>query len=635
LARYRRNSRKCLQPNRLREVCLAIGPFIIGHVHRDKAWENGRNGSRQRSLGAFMLTELRLQNYRGFRDHIIPFRAVSVIVGRNNAGKSTIVEALRLVSLVVSRHQSLNFCDVPDWLDIPRRCRGVAPSLRNMDFNFRTVFHGYSKPPAVIVASFLGGEKVTVYLGAEEQLHAVLEDRLGRPVGTKGQAAGLNLPQVSILPQVAPVSQEETILSPDYVRSNLSSSLAPLHFRNQLNILYADYFDQFRTIAEETWKGLRIRELAGQGKLPGEQLDLLVQDKDFPAEIAWMGHGLQMWLQTMWFLARRGASTVILDEPDVYMHADLQRKLIRFIRERHPQTIVATHSVEIMTEVRPDEILIVDRARKRSNFASSLPAVQKVVDHVGGVHNLQLARLWTARRCLFVEGDDIGILKHLHKSLFSLASEPLDLIPNIAIGGWGGWNYAVGSSMLLKNAVGDEITIYCLFDRDYRSDEEIQERSQDAKKRNVQLHVWKRKEIENYLFVPGAIQRIIDREIRSKTAPPELTGIVDQANMIAEELKDQTVDALADALIHRDKKSGLTVANTRARERVKAAWQSSESRLAIISGKELISRLSAWSQDAFGVSISVAKLAQELKTEEIATEVVDVLAAIENGKAFV
>jgi hypothetical protein len=35
-----------------------------------------------------------------------------------------------------------------------------------------------------------------------------------------------------------------------------------------------------------------------------------------------------MWLQTIWFLTRaKDHETVILDEPDVYMHADLQRRL--------------------------------------------------------------------------------------------------------------------------------------------------------------------------------------------------------------------------------------------------------------------------------------------------------------------
>jgi len=40
-----------------------------------------------------MLRTLRLQNYRCF-DHTVAFHADTVVVGRNNAGKSTIVEAL-------------------------------------------------------------------------------------------------------------------------------------------------------------------------------------------------------------------------------------------------------------------------------------------------------------------------------------------------------------------------------------------------------------------------------------------------------------------------------------------------------------------------------------------------------------
>lgn len=67
------------------------------------------------------------------------------------------------------------------------------------------------------------------------------------------------------------------------------------------------------------------------------------------AEVALMGHGLQMWLQTMWFLCRSSpTATVVLDEPDVYMHPDLQRRLVRLVRGRYPQIIIATHSVEIV-----------------------------------------------------------------------------------------------------------------------------------------------------------------------------------------------------------------------------------------------------------------------------------------------
>ena len=44
---------------------------------------------------------------------------------------------------------------------------------------------------------------------------------------------------------------------------------------------------------------------------------------------------------------------LVLDEPDVYMHPDLQRRLIRFLLRRDQQVIVATHSIEMMSEVEP------------------------------------------------------------------------------------------------------------------------------------------------------------------------------------------------------------------------------------------------------------------------------------------
>src|SRR5438093_1148943 len=149
-----------------------------------------------------MLTELRLQNFRCFQDHAVPFKATSIAIGRNNAGKSTLVEALRLVE---------------------------------------------------------------------------------------------------IMPQVAPVARDEVVLSGDYVKSALSSSLAPLHFRNQLKALN-EHFSVFKELTEDTWPGLQIRELVCARSFPGEPLELMVRDEGFVAEIASMGHGLQMWLQTMWFI---------------------------------------------------------------------------------------------------------------------------------------------------------------------------------------------------------------------------------------------------------------------------------------------------------------------------------------------
>jgi energy-coupling factor transporter ATP-binding protein EcfA2 len=368
-----------------------------------------------------MIKSLRLKNFRCFKDQLIPLRPTTVIVGRNNAGKSTVVEALRLISLVISRAPYLNFSDVPRWLDAPKSHRGVSPSMRGFEFDFKTVFHRYGDPPAIITAEFVKGGSVQISIGRDKNeiaMHAVITTKDGRIVSTKGQAQALRMPSVNSLPQVGLLLKEEKLLVAEYVRNAVSSSLAPLHFRNQLYVFFEEHFSEFRRIAEDSWDGLKIQELTRNGQAPETTLDLLVRDGDFVAEVSWMGHGLQMWLQTMWFLARTKADdTVILDEPDVYMHADLQRRLIRLVKSRNPQLVIATHSVEIMAEVEPEEILVVDQGRREARFADSLPAVQHIINQIGGVHNLNLARLSMSRKCLLVEGKDIEILKYADRRM--------------------------------------------------------------------------------------------------------------------------------------------------------------------------------------------------------------------------
>ena len=554
---------------------------------------------------------------------------MTIIVGRNNAGKSTIIEALRLISIVVSRYQSSNFSNVPEWLDIPKSNRGISPSLKNLGFNFKTVFHRYGQPPAIIKAIFDTKHTISIYIGPEGKIHAVIKNPNGKIINNKGKAKKVNLPKASTLPFVGPLSYEEKILTSEYVRSTMSTSLAPIHFRNELNLFY-EYFNDFKKYTENSWPGLRIRELQGQGEFLENNLALMVQDGDFVAEIGWMGHGLQMWLQTMWFLTlRKENSTIILDEPDIYMHADLQRKLIRLLRNFEKQIIIATNSIEILSEVEPEEVLIIDRGKKESNFTTSLPAVQQVVNFIGGIHNLQLTRLWNSRQCVFVEGDDFSILKHLHDTLFPDNQQSLEEIPHISIGGWGGWNIAIGSSIFLKNSGGEEITPYCIFDSDYHTGDEIEKRFEQAERHKIQLHIWKKKEIENYLLIPEAIQRIIANNIPSGNLPPDVVDIANKVDDIANDLKIDSFDAIANEFLIQDRSGGVTTVNRKARQKIDDAWKTSEGRFSIVSGKNVMSKLSEWSNTKYNVSFSSTGIAKELLPREIPSEVINVITAIE------
>ena len=442
------------------------------------------------------------------------------------------------------------------------------------------------------------------------------------------------MPKVQILPQIAPLEENEMILGEEYVRRHVFTARSSLHFRNQLKVFY-DRFTEFKEIAQSTWPGLRINSLEGRNGLPGtDTLALLVRDSDFVAEVGWMGHGLQMWLQTMWFLTySKDADVIILDEPDVYMHADLQRRLIRFVKARRWQTIVATHSTEIMAEVEPDEILVVDRRKDKSTFAPSLPAVQRVVHQIGSIHNIQLARLWSSRILLLVEGKDVAILKRIQNRLFPSSEHPFDAIPHMSIGGWGGWQLVVGSSFFLKNAGGDNIDTYCVLDSDYHTDDQIASRYAEAKSHGVELNVWSRKEIENYLLVPATIQRIISFGCKAKYTPPSVQIVTDEIDRIAESLKDETFDNLCTEYgVNRALAAGT--ANKLAREKIAQAWNSFERRVGLLPGKRVISNLSDWSQKKYEVSFNATKIAAFLQLDEIHPEMAAIVESIENHQPF-
>jgi hypothetical protein len=272
----------------------------------------------------------------------------------------------------------VTYIDPPDELDLPYNFRGISPSLRELEFDRFNLFYRYGDPPARIVGEFGNRGSITIYLYADDQVFIVIRNAQGRIVQSAPQARAVDLPRINILPQVAPVATIEERLNETYVRRSVSSARASIHFRNQL-LIFEERFNDFKRLCEENWPRLQIRELFSERGEHRNELELHVRDEDFVGEIRSMGHGLQIWLQTMWFLARvdRG-DVIVLDEPDVYLHADLQRKLIRILKRQDRQAVIATHSIEMMSEVDPSAILVADRRRSRSEFANSLPGSKRL-----------------------------------------------------------------------------------------------------------------------------------------------------------------------------------------------------------------------------------------------------------------
>ena len=65
-----------------------------------------------------MLKKLIIKNFRCYVNSTISFQENSILVGRNNAGKSTLIESLKIISTVARRYKTLRFAAPP---------RGQAP----------------------------------------------------------------------------------------------------------------------------------------------------------------------------------------------------------------------------------------------------------------------------------------------------------------------------------------------------------------------------------------------------------------------------------------------------------------------------------------------------------------------------
>lgn len=579
-----------------------------------------------------MIKQITLENYRCYKKHIVEFNDLSIVVGKNNAGKSTLIEALRLISLITSRYKTLPYKQRPSWSNLPLYSYGISPSTKGIDISFKNIFYRNGKSPAKIKVIFLDKSKIELIINEDGNLFAIIYNSEGEIIKTKSQANNTNLPTINILPQIGPLRESESFLDQDYVKANIHSKTSSLHFRNQL-LNFGDFYNNFVKLAQKTWDGLKIKEFKKGDRLYDILPELIIEDDGFLSEVGSVGHGLQMWLQTMWFLSRcDSSSTIILDEPDVYLHADMQRKLISFLKNKFRQIIIATHSIEIISEVNPQDIIIINKSKANSKNITNLQTVQKIIENIGSLQNIELIRYWSSKKLLAMEGkyDDIKILNIFQSKIFPNSKNPIITIPKYYSGGWGGWQKVIGASSIKGES--KSIKIYCLFDSDYHLESEKKQRLEEAKKHDINLHIWNKKEIENYLINSDVIFKYIYKH-HSK-GNPTLEKIKQKIELFINAEKDNIMDSYSTEIKSKNPELALSSCNKKARDFINKNWGDINNKIKIAPGKKIINDIIKWSGKEFGITYNKFNLADSFEDKEIDSEIKNIITNIENNKSF-
>ena len=323
---------------------------------------------------------------------------------------------------------------------------------------------------------------------------------------------------------------------------------------------------------------------------------------------------LHIWLNS-------DVETLILDEPDVFLHPDLQRRLVSILDDVDKQVVLATHAPEIVGEANKDAVVWVDRTRRRSRRAGEPLVLQKLNAVLGSGFNLGLARALRSRVALFVEGEDMKILRNLARAVGAESVRNERGLAVIRLGGFSNWHQVEPFAWLSRDLLGNAVKIYVLLDRDYREAATIETLRDALKGSDVHVHVWHRKEIESYLLVPEAIARASGLEV----------GVVEQ--LMETTIQALRLDAQASFISRRqqDAKRGTdfkTIALTALPE-FEDAWADPRERINLVPPKDALAAIAREAQVLGARPVSARSISAAIRGNEVDEEMSRVLLDIE------
>ena len=433
---------------------------------------------------------------------------------------------------------------------------------------------------------------------------------------------------LTVVPVLGPVEHREVRRERDTVTAGLSTHRASRHFRSYW-YYFREHFEEFSQLVTATWPGMEI----GPPELhrASNELSMFCLEERLTRELYWVGFGFQIWCQLLTHLLRsRNSSIVVIDEPEIYLHPDVQRQLLGIIRDSGSAILLATHSSEIMAEADPTEIVLVDKRRRAGERLRDISGVQRALNIVGSAQNITLTALARSRRVVFVEGDnDFRLLRRFARRLgLRELSAGLGLTP-LQSGGFGSWERITTLAAGIAEALGSPLIIAAVYDRDYFCDEHI-DAVKASLERSLQFaHVHTCKEIENYLLVPDALNRalnqaVTERSARTNSASPPLVDLTDLLHEITDPMKDDVqAQLMARRWEHlRGSRQDLADVNRETMRRFAGAWDDLSRRLQIVPGKEVLAQLRRRVQTLWGVSLTDNRIIDAIRREELPDDLI-------------
>jgi len=480
-----------------------------------------------------LLHYLEIQNFKCFGgQQRIELDHPAVLIGPNNCGKTTAIQAIALWSQAVKT-----------WFDTKGKAppkERTATSLNRLNIvsvpvqRTRYYWHntavrtGNRDIPLMITMGVLHENKVEPVTmrfrnQADELVYCTPDEETLRKPDLIETAAGLN---VELLYPMSGIETEEPILQPGRIDVLLGQGQTAQVLRNLCLLVFKDAPEDWRRIVK-LMKRLFTIELGNPLETARGSIDLFYRQSHVrePLDVALAGRGFQQMLLIFAYLYSHRRSVLLIDEPDAHLEILRQKQVYVLLREiaaeNESQVVLVTHS-EVILEEALDHNLTLLLAGQADDLAAKTD-IKNALKHFGAEHYVRARQRGYV---LYVEGTtDLEILRALARRLGHPAAEAWDErinafyvqdnfpdpddLDSALERVEGGFGVTPKKHFFALRAMVPGLTGLAILDNDGKGRE-------DSNEGGLQVAYWRRYEVENYLITPGVLKAFVADHYRDE-----------------------------------------------------------------------------------------------------------------------
>jgi energy-coupling factor transporter ATP-binding protein EcfA2 len=476
-----------------------------------------------------MIHKLTLRNFKSVGDQPYVFTDFDLLVGRNNSGKSTVLQALAIWQFCVDEfHRAKRSGTTGIQIVLPNFTALPVPEF-NLLWKNRTdrVWPldetGTKKQKFILIEILVEWRDpagVSREFGVELRYHSP-QSIYAIPAG--GWAAfrecetASHLPRIAFVPPFSGLEPSEKRLDEAPTRQQVGKGQPGSVLRNLLlRVCPPPLKDMHGKVAKghhlpEDWTELAsvVKRWFSVELMPPQydaakdvHIGVEYKQNGKTYDLISGGSGFHQTMTLLAFLYGYQPTTILLDEPDAHLHVNLQREILDYFKqksaEKGVQFLIATHAEEFARGV--DARQIVSLLNQVPTRIESTPEVLRAM---ADVSNDEVTRLLGSPYILYVEGEsDERILRAWAQQCGALPA--MDKLCFKVMGGGGKQRMKEQADEhfeALKHVVKG-VRRLMLFDFD------DEEKAFHPRSDNPSLAEWHRKNIENYLLVSPAWRRV-------------------------------------------------------------------------------------------------------------------------------